>query len=227
MYNYYGQYSYSVVVQSVKPVGLQIAGNVLTLITGWLTICKKRPPCARLLSATDSSTVLYFNVGLKTVYLEIGQEVFKLPPITTTKGKYIWWGLGPIYWIIVFVVAMSVPEFPAFTNFVGGLFSLNFTYSFPGIIFLALKVQQYSALPGEGFNPETGVTIRHDSGPKRWMRGFVKGWMWTVPALLYSLAGLAASGMGTWAAVLALESAFGPGGSVVTSWSCTNPFSTS
>ncbi|KAF2171330.1 hypothetical protein M409DRAFT_18445 [Zasmidium cellare ATCC 36951] len=207
-YTYYGQYSYSLVNQVVQPLGLQIAGNVLTLITGWLAI------------------FLYFNVGLKMVYLEIGQELLHLPPITTTKGKYIWWIIGPIYWILAFVVAMSVPQFNAFTNFVGGLFSLNFTYSFAGMMFTALKVQQYGKLPGEGFDPATGVTTRHDGGPKRWMRGFMKGWKFTVPALIYTCAGLAASGMGTWAAILALQAAFGPGGSVVTSWTCTNPFYT-
>ncbi|KAK4506528.1 hypothetical protein PRZ48_000260 [Zasmidium cellare] len=207
-YTYYGQYSYSLVNQVVQPLGLQIAGNVLSLITGWLAI------------------FLYFNVGLKTIYIEIGQELLKLPPITTTKGKYIWWGVGPIYWILAFVVAMSVPQFNAFTNFVGGLFSLNFTYSFAGMMYTALKVQQYGQLPGEGFDPATGVTTRHDGGPKRWMRGFLKGWKFTVPAFIYTCAGLAASGMGTWAAVLALEAAFGPGGSVTTSWTCTNPFYT-
>ena len=40
IYNYYGQYSYSNVNQSVNPQNLQIVGNVLSLLTGWLAICK-------------------------------------------------------------------------------------------------------------------------------------------------------------------------------------------
>lgn len=205
-YAYYGQYAYSVITQVVKPLGLQIVSNILTLITGWLAI------------------FLYFNIGMKTVYLEIGQQLFGLAPISTRRGKFTWWALGPFYWILAFIVAMSVPQFNAFTNFVGGLFSLNFTYSFSGMMFLGYKIQDSARLPGEGFDPVTGVTTRFDNGMKRWIRGFTKSWYWTVPVLVYTCAGLAASGMGSWAAILALEAAFAPTGSSFTSWSCKNPF---
>lgn len=78
---------------------------------------------------------------MKTVYLEIGQALFKLPAISTTKGKYLWWALGPIYWILAFVTAMSVPQFGAFTNFVGDLFSLDVTYSLSAIMYFAYLIQ--------------------------------------------------------------------------------------
>jgi len=163
---------------------------------------------------------------MKTVYLEVGHEIFGLPPISTKKGKYLWWGLGPLYWILAFVISMSVPQFGAFTNFVGGLFSLNFTYSLSGVMCLAYKIQQSAKLPGEGFDPETGVTTRHDNGYKRWSRGFKKSWKVSIPVLIFTCCGFASSGMGTWAAILALESAYGPGGSVLTSWTCVNPYYT-
>ncbi|CAG8387358.1 unnamed protein product [Penicillium salamii] len=206
IYNYYGQYGYSNVNQSVNPQNLQVVGNVLSLLTGWLAV------------------FLYFNVGMKTIYIEVGQEIFNLPPIASKRGKFCWWGLGPVYWIIAFIVSMSVPEFSAFTNFVGGLFSLNFTYSFSGVMYLAHKIQDGARLPGEGFDPATGQTVRLDSGMKRWVRGFFKTWYLSVPVLIFTGCGLATSGMGTWAAVSALEAAFGPGGSVVTSWTCVNPY---
>jgi hypothetical protein len=161
---------------------------------------------------------------MKTVYIEVGQELFHAPPITTKKGKYFWWGLGPLYWILAFIIAMSVPEFSAFTNFVGGLFSLNFTYSFSGVMYLGYAIQEGARLPGEGFDPYTGQTVRHDTGMARWTRGFLKNWYITIPVTIFTGAGFAASGMGTWAAVLALESAYAPGGSLTTSWTCTNPF---
>ncbi|KAJ5917419.1 hypothetical protein N7466_010973 [Penicillium verhagenii] len=207
-YSYYGQYSYSTITQTVKPLSLQTVSNVLSLITGWLAV------------------FLYFNVGMKTVYLEVCQELLKAPPITTKKGKYFWWGLGPFYWILAFIIAMSVPQFSAFTNFVGGLFSLNFTYSFAGVMYFGYAVQEGARLPGEGFDPYTGETTRFDNGIKRWTRGFIKNWYMTIPSLIFTLAGFAASGMGTWAAVKALEAAFGPGGSVLSSWTCTNPYYT-
>lgn len=161
---------------------------------------------------------------MKTIYIEVCQEVFKAPPITTTRGKKLWWGLGPIYWILAFVVAASVPDFSAFTGFVGGLFSLNFTYSFSGIMYCAFKVQEGAILDGEGFNPETGVTVRHDHGVKRWIRGYFKNAIFTIPVTCYFCAGLAASGMGTWAALLALIAAWGPSGVISTAWSCKNSF---
>lgn len=208
IYHFYGQYAYSNVNQTVNPKSLQVVGNVLSLITGWLAI------------------FLYFNVGMKTVYLEVGQEIFNLPPITSRNGKLLWWGLGPVYWIIAFVVMMSIPEFAAFTNFVGGLFSLNFTYSFSGIMYLTYLTQRGAALPGEGFDPVTGETTRLDGGIKRYARGFFKSWKLTIPILIFTGCGLATSGMGTWSAVLSLEDAFGPGGSVQTSWSCANAYYT-
>lgn len=161
---------------------------------------------------------------MKTVYLEVGQAIFNLPPITSTKGKYLWWGLGPVYWIIAFVVSMSVPQFSAFTNFVGGLFSLNFSYSLSGVMFFGYLIHDGARLEGEGFDPTTGETTRHDSGVQRWIRGFKKTWYISLPVLIFTGCGLATSGMGTWAAVLALKAAFGPGGSVLTSWTCTNPY---
>lgn len=163
---------------------------------------------------------------MKTIYVEVCQEIFKMPPIASKRGKYLWWGLGPIYWVVAFVIAMSVPQFSAFTNFIGGLFSLNFTYTFSGVMYSAYRIQEAARLPGEGFDPVTGVTTRHDKGVKRWIRGFKKSWYITLPVIIYSMAGLATSGMGTWAAVEALIAAFGPGGSVLTSWTCVNPFYT-
>ncbi|KAJ5136863.1 hypothetical protein N7448_005417 [Penicillium atrosanguineum] len=206
VYSFYGQYAYVSITQSVKPLNLQVVGNVLSLITGWLAV------------------FLYFNVGMKTVYLEVGQELFNLPAITTRKGKYLWWALGPVYWIIAFVISMSIPQFSAFTNFVGGLFSLNFTYSLSGVMCLGYKIQQAAKLPGEGFDPATGETTRLDGGYKRWVRGFRKSWKLSIPILIFTGCGFAASGMGTWAAILALEEAFSQ--SVLTSWTCTNPYYT-
>jgi hypothetical protein len=44
---------------------------------------------------------MYFNIGMKTVYLEVFQAIFKFPPIVEKKGKILWYCLGPVYWIIV------------------------------------------------------------------------------------------------------------------------------
>ena len=159
--------------------------------------------------------------GMKTVYLEVGQQLFGLPPISERKGYYFWLALGPVYWIIALVVAVSVPDFTAITNLIGGLLSLNFTYSIPAIMFVAWAIQNGAKLPGEGFDPYTGATTRHDDGWKRYTRGFRNTWWYSGPATVFALGGLAASGMGSWSAIQSLEEIFGPGGTIQTSWGCT------
>jgi hypothetical protein len=72
------------------------------------------------------------------------------------------------------LVAAAVPNLSGLVGFIGGLFALNFTYSFPVILYLGYRVQIGGELDGEGFDPVTGQTVRHDAGFKRMMRGFMK-----------------------------------------------------
>jgi hypothetical protein len=166
---------------------------------------------------------MYFNIGMKTIYLEVFQQGFGFPPITTRKGKIAWYCLGPVYWILAFVVAAAVPNIGGIVSFVGALFMINFTYSFPGMLYLGHTIQKAAVLPGEGFNPYTRETIRMDQGTSRWIRGFKKSWTISLPTTIYVIAGLACCGMGIWAAIEGLISVFGPGGTVATC-KLTQPF---
>jgi hypothetical protein len=159
---------------------------------------------------------MYFNIGMKTIYLEVFQQGFGFPPITTRKGKIAWYCLGPVYWILAFLVAAAVPNIGGIVSFVGALFMINFTYSFPGMLYLGHTIQKAAVLPGEGFNPYTRETIRMDQGTSRWIRGFKKSWVISLPTTIYVIAGLACCGMGIWAAIEGLISVFGPGGTVAT-----------
>ena len=172
-------------------------------------------------SKLTAEIVLYFNVGFKTVYIEVGQEVFGFPQITTKRGRWLWVLLGPVYWILALCVAASLPSFNGIVGVVGSLFSLNFTYSIPGIAYFGYLVKEGARLPGEGFDPRTGETTRHDGGLRRFSRGLGKKWYIAIPVALYVCGGLAASGLGTWSAILSLEGLLGPGGTIQTSWGCT------
>ncbi|KAI7538754.1 amino acid transporter-like protein [Hortaea werneckii] len=205
VYSNFGQYSASNIGNVIQPFGLQTAQNLIALLTSFFAI------------------FLYFNIGMKTVYLEVFQEIFNFPAITTRKGQWCWYALGPVYWILAFVVAAAVPNLNGIVNLIGGLFGLNFTYSLPGIMFVGYLVQRGASLPGEGFDPVTGQTTRHDSGVKRWVRGYKKHFFINTFTTLYFLAGLACSGMGTWAAIEGLIQVFGPGGTVATSFGCAVP----
>lgn len=116
-----------------------------------------------------------------------------------------------------------MPNLGGLVSFIGGLFSLNFTYSIPVFLYLGFKVKEGAALPGEGFDPATGQTTRLDGGVKRWVRGYMKTWYLNVFLTVFVLAGLACSGMGTWAATEGLISVFGPGGTVATNFGCASP----
>ncbi|KAJ8610950.1 hypothetical protein MRB53_038254 [Persea americana] len=95
------------------------------------------------------------------------------------------------------------------TGLVGALLILNFTYSFPAILYVGYRIQEDAALPGEGFDPATRVTTRHDAGLKRWWRGFKVNWHINCFNIFYALGGLACSGMGAWAAIEGLIAVFG------------------
>ncbi|KAI6868784.1 amino acid transporter-like protein [Hortaea werneckii] len=223
VYSNFGQYSASNVGNVIQPFGLQTAQNILALLTSFFAIflyfSTDVPYCDLAVTMLTSG----LDIGMKTVYLEVFQEIFNFPAITTRKGQWCWYALGPVYWILAFVVAAAVPNLNGIVNLVGGLFGLNFTYSLPGIMFVGYLVQRGASLPGEGFDPVTGQTTRHDSGMKRWVRGYKKHFFINTFTTLYFLAGLACSGMGTWAAIEGLIQVFGPGGTVATSFGCAVP----
>ncbi|OAP62029.1 hypothetical protein AYL99_04232 [Fonsecaea erecta] len=203
VYHYMGQYSILSITQVISPHAIQILCNISGIIMGFL------------------STFLYFNIGMKTIYLEVGQEIFRLPPITEKKGYFLWLALGPVYWIFAMILAVSIPNFAGLTNLIGGLLLLNFTYTIPPVIYLMYVIKKHSALPGEGFDPQTGITTRHDNGWRRHVRGVKKSWYISIPLISLACAGLACSGLGTWSAIESLIPIFGRGGTIQTAWGCT------
>jgi hypothetical protein len=108
VYGNWGQYSIFSINQVVSPYSLQTAGNVLSLLTGWFAVCKYS-----LLNLTWIRTlillpVLYFNIGLKTVYQEVFMEMFHFPPIYTNKGKVSLHGIGPSQCIAQVLTVLSL-----------------------------------------------------------------------------------------------------------------------
>ena len=160
---------------------------------------------------------------MKTVYIEVFQELLHFPVITSKKGRWMWYALGPCYWAIAFIVAAAVPNLNGISGLVGALLILNFTYTFPALLYIGFSCQIGAMLPGEGFDPHTGATTRHDTGMKRWIRGYKKYWHINIFNTIYFLGGLATSGMGCWAAIVGLIQVFGPGGTVATSFGCAAP----
>jgi hypothetical protein len=130
----------------------------------------------------------------------------------------------PLYWALAFVVASAIPNFGDFQSLVGAFCIGNFTYAFPALLKIGFDIQKAAMLPEEGFDEVTKRYIRKDGGWKRLMRGYKKTWMLTTFNILYLLGALVVCALGMYAAIEALITAFGDGGTVATSFGCTSPF---
>ena len=117
-------------------------------------------------------------------------------------GKWLWVGLIPVYWSLAFVIGAAIPDFSGFTGIVSATCILHFTYTFPPFLHFAYNSKKNAIRAGEGFDPATGTVIRHDTGIKRFVRGFMSdNWYLNVWNVIYFLAALATAGLGIWAAV--------------------------
>lgn len=77
------------------------------------------------------------------------------------------------------------------------------------MLYLGYAIKLGAIQPGEGFDPATGITTRHDSGPKRWIRGFLKNrWWLNVWHIIFFGGSLATAGLGAYSAIIALINAF-------------------
>ncbi|KEQ95906.1 hypothetical protein AUEXF2481DRAFT_4173 [Aureobasidium subglaciale EXF-2481] len=204
-YSYQGQYTYNTAIQSVSAYGYQTAGNILSIIGGMI------------------AAALYGNIGIKVIYSNVFMELFHFPPLTAKAGKMIWVVMVPVYWALAFVVAGAVPELGDFSSLVGAFCIGNFTYTFPALLMIGFQVKKGAMLPDEGFDEATGKYVRHDSGVKRWMRGYRNTFWFTSANIIYFLGALVVCGLGCYAAIEALITAFS-GGSVATSFSCKSPY---
>jgi hypothetical protein len=130
----------------------------------------------------------------------------------------------PVYWGLAFIIAAAIPNFGDFQSLVGAFCIGNFTYAFPALLKIGFEIKKGAMLPDEYFDEATKKYIRKDGGWKRWMRGYRKTWMLTSFNIFYLLGSLVVCAMGMYAAIKALMTAFGGGGTVATSFGCTSPF---
>ncbi|ORY61708.1 amino acid transporter-like protein [Pseudomassariella vexata] len=204
IYSFQGQYTYNPVHQGMVLFRYQTAGNIMFLITGWI------------------AAALYGNIGLKVVYIEVFQELLGFPPLTDKRGK-IWWAvMTPIYWAIAFIICAAVPAFTAVSGFIGALFILSFTYTFPAAVALGFWVRSDAMIEDEeSFDPVTGTCSYKDTGVRRLVRGFMKKPLFHIFNFLYMLGALATTGLGVYSSVESLMTAYDSG--ITTSFSCKSP----
>lgn len=191
--------------QGLSPYTWQTATNSINLVSALIAAC------------------LYGNIGIKVVYQNILRELFGFPALETKNGKLLWIALVPIYWSVAFIVCSAIPNITNFSSLIAAVCILQFSYTFPPIMMLALDVQRDAMLPEETFNPTTGEVNRVDSGWTRIKRGFfarrvpLKLWY-----ILFALGSFTVAVLGTYSSVKGLTSAFRSNPNVA-SFGCSAP----
>jgi len=207
VYHFQGQYSFQPSYQGVSVYGWQTAGNMISLI-------------AALIAAG-----LYGNIGIKVLYNNILLDIFNAPPLTTGRGKIIYACIVPVWWSIAFVIAAAIPDYFGFVSIISASMLLNLTYTMPPIFALGYDIQKNAIRPGEGFDPTTGVVTRSDRGLKRLIRGYLSGGTFQVGIniwhTIYFLASLSMCGLGMYAAIEGMITAFE--NPQLNSFSCVSP----
>ncbi|KAJ5606014.1 hypothetical protein N7510_008795 [Penicillium lagena] len=207
IYGYQGQYTINPTYLGISKYSIQTAGNVFAMLSALI------------------AAGLYGNIGLKVLYNNVMVEIFRCPPLTTTRGKWMWFALIPVYWAIAFIIAAGIPNFSGLTSVVSAFCILHFTYTFPPLLATMFWIKEAAMGDGEGFDPVTGKTVRHDSGVRRFIRGFLaqspKRMIFSVWNVFYFLGALALAGLGAYSAITSLMSAYEK--SVTTSFTCTSP----
>jgi hypothetical protein len=161
-----------------------------------------------VVSALIAAT-LYGNIGIKVLYDNVLVEFFNAPSLLTKRGKFLWAVIVPIYWSIAFIIAASIPDFFGLVSITAAVCFVQFTYTFPPLLAFGYLVQRNAMQPGEGYDSITGMVTRHDRGVKRWVRGcFAKSWYVNIWNLVYAGGALSVSGLGAYAACIALMDAF-------------------
>lgn len=204
VYSYQGQYAFNPVMQGLSPYAWQTATNIMNVVTGLI------------------AAVLYGNIGIKVAYVEVFQELFGAPPLTSRSGKVLWVALVPLYWAVAFVVCAAIPQFSYISGLVGAVCILQFTYTFPALLAFGFQIQRDGMTPDEHFDPNTRVYHKIDTGFKRLWRGFKVKWWLNTFNLIYFLGALTTSILGIYSSVLGLIGAFN-GSSAASSFGCTPP----
>ncbi|KAK3343387.1 transmembrane amino acid transporter [Lasiosphaeria hispida] len=205
VYSFQGQFALNPAMQGLSPYRWQTVANALS-IGAYLVV-----------------GTLFANVGLKLFYIDILQEFFHFPDLTSVRGRVYWAVLTPTYWALAFVICATVPMFSFVSGFIGAAFILSFTFTFPALIALGYTIKRDAMVEGEErFDPETRTYSYKDRGFKRFRRAFMKRPILNTWNAIYFLGALTTCVLGVYSSVVALIGAFS-GKSAATSWGCVPP----
>ncbi|KAF8591689.1 amino acid transporter-like protein [Ramaria rubella] len=207
VYAFQGQFTINPANQGISKFGLQTATNVLSLLSSLI------------------AAGLYGNIGLKVIYVNIVQGIFNGPAIISRAGRIIWTCMVLGYWAFAFIIASAIPQISNIEGVVSAFCILQFTYTFPPILYVGFTMQ-HDAIDGQPqYTPGADVSsLRLDTwwSWSRWRRGFVKRWWLNTFNFVLFLAALATAGLGAFSSIDQIKGTFSRGGSA-TSFGCKPP----
>ncbi|KAM0143605.1 hypothetical protein ACHAO1_000706 [Botrytis cinerea] len=203
IYGYQGQYAVNPSFQGVSPYAWQTVNNVIALMSALI------------------AAGLYGNIGIKVLYNNILMDFFGAPPLNSHRGKLLWMSIVPVYWSIAYIVSAAIPNFFGLSSLVAALCILQFTYTFPPILYLGYCIRVDAILDTEGFNPATGQVTLADTGFKRILRGFRKRFILNTWNIIYFCGALLTAALGAYSAIEALIAAFKE--PKITAFTCRSP----
>jgi polyferredoxin len=129
----------------------------------------------------------------------------------------------PLYWIVAFLVGSAVPQFTNISSLVAAVCIMQFTYTFPTLLYFGLTIKEDAIHPDETFDPATGAVRRIDSWKdlSRWKRGMRNQWYVKVFCFLFFLAAAATAILGMYSSIKDIITDFALGHA--TSFGCTSP----
>jgi len=205
VYSQQGQFVVNPANQGLSSYGWQTTTNALSLTAGIL------------------AAALYGNIGIKVIYQNVCEDIFGAPSLTTRTGKILWVGMVPLYWSGAYIVASAVPQFTNISSLVAAVCILQFTYTFPTILYFGMQIQEHARHPDETLDLETHVVTRIDTWMQlsRWKRGFRKQWWMKIFCLLFFVASATCAVLGAYAAIKSIVTDFKAGHA--TDFSCRSP----
>ncbi|UZJ55734.1 hypothetical protein CBS101457_005054 [Exobasidium rhododendri] len=203
-----GQFTQSLAYYGVSKYSYQTVGNVIAIITGTI------------------AAVLYGNIAQKLVYYIVVEQWFKGPSLTTGRGFFYWMSVNVVFWVLAFIVGAAIPQVQTISGLIAALCILQFTYTFPFLLKVALDVQ-LDAMKGDGsYSPGSGSVGRVDkwTNLSRWRRGLFTGNVAGKMAhLLLGLASLSMACLGLYGSGTAIAETFQS--ATATSFGCKSPSS--
>ncbi|CAD6454262.1 2f31d49e-6dae-40b9-937e-d27e55f8963a [Sclerotinia trifoliorum] len=205
VYSQQGQFTYNPANQGLSPYSWQTVTNALSLVSGLI------------------AAVLYGNIGIKVIYQNIVEDLFNGPELNSKKGRIVWIVMVPLYWAFAFVVGSAVPQFTNISSLVAAVCIMQFTYTFPTLLYFGMTIKEDAIHPDETYDPVTGEVHRIDTWKdmSRWKRGLAPRWWLKIFCFLFFLASAATAILGMYSSIKSIIAGFALGHA--TSFGCVSP----